>query len=74
MSVEEKIGQMILAGITGTTMNPDTSNLINQHRVGGIIFYQDNFQTPEQTVQLVNQIKEENQSNLPLFLSTDREG
>lgn len=74
MSVEEKIGQMILAGISGTTMNTATKNLISQHRVGGIIFYQDNFQSPEQTVQLVNQIKEENQTNLPLFLSTDQEG
>lgn len=74
MSVEEKIGQMILAGISGTTMNTETKNLISQYRVGGIIFYQDNFQSPEQTVQLVNQIKEENQTNLPLFLSTDQEG
>ncbi|SOC25201.1 beta-N-acetylhexosaminidase [Ureibacillus xyleni] len=74
MSVEEKIGQMILAGISGTTMDTNTKSLIGKFHVGGIIFYENNFETPTQTVQLVNQIKTENQSNLPLLLSTDQEG
>ncbi|WP_338448354.1 beta-N-acetylhexosaminidase [Niallia oryzisoli] len=74
MSVEDKIGQMILAGIAGTTMDENAKNLISQFHVGGIIFYANNFETPEQTVQLVNQLKAGNTSNLPLFLSVDQEG
>lgn len=74
MSLEEKIGQMVLAGISGTTLNTDTKKLINQFHVGGIIFYKNNFETPTQAVQFMNQIKAENSSNLPLFLGVDQEG
>jgi beta-N-acetylhexosaminidase len=74
MSLEDKIGQMILAGISGTTLDTNAKNLISQFHVGGIIFYKNNFETPEQTVQLVNQLKDGNSSNLPLFLSVDQEG
>lgn len=74
MDLEEKIGQMIFAGISGTTMDTDAKKLINQLQVGGIIFYKNNFENPTQTVQLVNQIKAENSSNLPLFLGVDQEG
>ena len=74
MSLEEKIGQMVLAGISGTTLDMDTKKLINQFHVGGIIFYKNNFETPTQAVQFMNQIKAENSSNLPLFLGVDQEG
>lgn len=74
MSVDDKIGQMILAGIDGTTMDANAKKLISQFHVGGIIFYANNFETPEQTVQLVNQLKAGNTSNLPLLLSVDQEG
>ncbi|WML38177.1 beta-N-acetylhexosaminidase [Neobacillus sp. OS1-2] len=74
MSLEDKIGQMILAGISGTTMDTNTKKLLSQYHVGGIIFYKNNLETPAQTVQLINQLKKGNSSNLPLFLGTDQEG
>jgi beta-N-acetylhexosaminidase len=74
MSLEDKIGQMILAGISGTKMDTNAKKLISQFHVGGIIFYKSNFETPEQAVQLVNQLKAGNSSTLPLFLGIDQEG
>lgn len=75
MSLDEKIGQMIIAGISGTKLDPQTISLITNYKVGGMIFYQDNLVKPEQTVQLLNEIKTENLHNrLPLFLSVDQEG
>ncbi|MEI4771708.1 beta-N-acetylhexosaminidase [Psychrobacillus sp. FJAT-51614] len=74
MSLEDKIGQMILAGVSGTTMDANAKKLIGQFHVGGIIFYKYNFDTPAQTVQLVNQLKAKNSSSLPLILSVDQEG
>lgn len=47
MSVNEKIGQMIFAGISGTTMTSQTQRLINQYKVGGIILYSENMQSPK---------------------------
>lgn len=74
MSLEDKIAQMILTGISGTTIDANAKKLISQFHVGGIIFYKNNFETPAQTIQLVNQMKAENSSNLPLFLGADQEG
>jgi beta-N-acetylhexosaminidase len=74
MSLEDKIGQMILAGVSGTTMDANAKQLISQLHVGGIIFYKYNFDTPAQTVQLVNQLKAKNSSSLPLLLGVDQEG
>ncbi|WP_281975233.1 beta-N-acetylhexosaminidase [Halobacillus litoralis] len=75
MSLKEKIGQMIIAGFTGTTINEKTKDLIRNQKVGGLIFYSDNVASPSQTVQLVNEMKEANEVNeTPLFLSIDQEG
>ncbi len=75
MSLNEKIGQMMLAGINGTKVNENTRRLINQYHVGGFIFFSNNLTDPDQTVQLLNQIKSENAANpLPLLLSVDQEG
>ncbi|WP_251555207.1 beta-N-acetylhexosaminidase [Neobacillus muris] len=75
MSLDEKIGQMVLAGISGTTVDADTKKLITSYKVGGMILYSENLVNPQQTVQLLNQLKSDNVSNpLPLLLSTDQEG
>ncbi|MFP5113992.1 beta-N-acetylhexosaminidase [Bacillaceae bacterium C204] len=74
MSLDEKIGQMIIAGISGTTMDTNTKNLLTKNKVGGIIFYKENLVNPTQTVQLVNQLKSESDPNLPLLLGVDQEG
>jgi beta-N-acetylhexosaminidase len=75
MNLDEKIGQMVIAGISGTTINSNDKKLITQSKVGGFILYGENLKTPQQTVQLLNQLKMENATNpLPLLLSVDQEG
>ena len=75
MSLDEKIGQMIIGGISGTTVDAHTKNLISQYKVGGLIFYSNNLVNSQQTVQLLNQIKSDNVPNpMPLLLSVDQEG
>ena len=74
MSLDEKIGQMIFAGITGTTMDTNTKNLLTKYKVGGIIFYKDNLIDPTQAVQLLNQMKSESDQKVPLLLGVDQEG
>lgn len=75
MTLNEKIGQMIFAGMSGTTLNQQTKTLINKYKIGGIILYADNLKTPKQTVRLLNKIKEENaQNHFPLLLGVDQEG
>ncbi|WP_353948676.1 beta-N-acetylhexosaminidase [Sporolactobacillus sp. Y61] len=75
MSLDEKIGQMIIAGVSGTSLDAKTRGLIRQNKIGGFIFYAPNLVNPDQSVKLLNQIKKENEGNrLPLLLSLDQEG
>ncbi|WP_413409263.1 beta-N-acetylhexosaminidase [Paenibacillus amylolyticus] len=75
LTLEEKIGQMILAGVQGTTLDDQAKQMITNQKVGGIIFYANNVSTLEGTAKFVKSIKEANQSNpVPIFMSVDQEG
>ncbi|WP_025785350.1 beta-N-acetylhexosaminidase [Sporosarcina sp. D27] len=75
MTLDEKIGQLVIAGIDGTAINKASQQLIEHYQIGGVIFYANNVGTPDQTVQFVNSLKIANQNNLlPLFTSIDQEG
>ncbi|WP_170138773.1 beta-N-acetylhexosaminidase [Oceanobacillus chungangensis] len=75
MSLDEKIGQMLFGGISGTSISAETRSLITDYKIGGIILYADNMGNPEQTVNLVNHLKTENSGNaFPMFIGVDQEG
>ena len=75
MSLREKIGQMVFAGISGTTADESALALITEEKVGGIIFNGPNLKDPEQTRTYVNTLKAANEMNqVPLFFGIDQEG
>lgn len=75
MSLEEKIGQMMFAGFSGTEMSESIDRLINTYKIGGIIFYKHNIQSAAQMIALQNEIREGNHANkLPLLFGVDQEG
>src|SRR5699024_2841784 len=73
MSLEEKIGQLIIAGLDGTEVTAQAEALVDSYHVGGFIFFSPNLETPNQTVQLIDDVKKLNQKkDIPLFLSIDQ--
>ncbi|WP_261304728.1 beta-N-acetylhexosaminidase [Paenibacillus andongensis] len=75
MTLEEKVGQMIIAGIDEYSMNVQARELIETYHVGGIILYKPNVKNTTQLVSLVNELKQTNAVNkLPLWLGVDEEG
>lgn len=75
MSLDEKIGQLIIAGLEGTEVTEQTRTLIDTYHIGGFIFFKPNLESPEQSRQLVNDLKALNADNdIPLFLAVDQEG
>ncbi|MCQ6561968.1 beta-N-acetylhexosaminidase [Paenibacillus mendelii] len=75
MSLDEKIGQLIIAGVEGTSANDKDKRMIAEQHVGGIIFYKDNLASPKEVVKYVNKLKEWNGAGAaPLLLSVDQEG
>jgi len=75
MSLDQKIGQLIIAGFEGKKLDDETKRMIREDRIGGVILYADNVSGVHGTVRLVNQLKAANAGNpVPLFISTDQEG
>lgn len=75
MSIDEKIGQMVIVGLDGYEIDELSLDMINKYKVGGFILFKRNIQSAAQTLNLINSLKEANQVNkIPLFIAVDEEG
>ena len=76
LTLREKIGQMLIIKIQGKEITNETKRMIEEYKVGGIILYKKNYDTYEEMINLINEIKKVNHEsgNIPLFISIDQEG
>lgn len=74
MTLEEKVGQLFIAGFYGTEDGDYVDSLIRDEKVGGLIFFGRNVGTAEELVSLVNDLRAKNGDYIPLFFSVDQEG
>jgi beta-N-acetylhexosaminidase len=76
MSLQEKIGQMILCGFEGTEPSASLETLIAEQRIGGVIYFARNVQNTKQIAELSGRLQEiaELNDTLPLWISIDQEG
>jgi len=77
MSVEERVGQLLMYGIGGREVGPIPKGHITRRFVGGIILYARNIQTPQQVATLttgLQQLAQETPNGIPLFIAIDQEG
>ena len=72
MTPEEKVGQLFLFGINGTTLTPQTEEFLTRNHIGGVLLYGKNIVSEEQVKHLTAQIQTTNR--IPLFISIDQEG
>ena len=77
MTIEEKVGQLIMVGFGGTQANEAIETHIRGRFVGGVVLFSRNIQSPEQTAALTNQLQrltEATTRQIPLFIGIDQEG
>lgn len=76
LSLEEKIGQMMIIGLNTETAVKKLQEIIDKYKVGGILLYKRNYhENYEEMINLVNKIKILNQKNkIPIFIAIDQEG
>ena len=81
MSVEEKIGQMLMVdfrswnGSNFTKMNDEVAKIISDFNLGGVILFAENIVDVEQTTMLCNDIQvSRGENNKSLFIGIDQEG
>lgn len=76
LTLREKIGQMLIIKIFGKEISEKTKQMIEEYKIGGIILYRKNYDTYDEMIKIINEIKKLNKEcgNIPLFISIDQEG
>ncbi len=79
MSLEEKVGQLLMVHFNGETVNEDAKILVQEVKVGGIIYYNwsNGLHGPKQIQSLSSGLQTlaySNQNPIPLLIATDQEG
>jgi beta-N-acetylhexosaminidase len=79
MSLEEKVGQILMVHFHGEMVNDDAKTLIQGVKVGSIIYYNwsNGLTSPAQVQALsagLQQLVKENRIPIPLLIATDQEG
>jgi len=74
LTVEQKVGQILIPHFQGTECNEEAKSLINDLHVGGIIFYEwaNDLNNQEQVTTLSASLQKE--ASIPLLLAIDEEG
>jgi beta-N-acetylhexosaminidase len=72
MTLDQKLGQMMIVQFTGQDYSPQLDAMINQYQVGGVLFFQFNIGNKSQLTGLTSQMQ--HNASLPLIVSVDQEG
>lgn len=74
MSLTEKVGQIVMIGVKGTEVNDDSLYMLHQYHMGGIILFDRNMESAEQTKKLIADLQAQAEQKVPLFIGVDEEG
>ncbi len=72
MSLDEKLGQMIMTESEQNNYSDDLDYMITQLHVGGMIMYESHLQTASQARATTSQVQQ--RAKIPLLISVDEEG
>lgn len=76
MTLEQKIGQVMVIGFDGTTVSAELRRVISDFHIGGVILFARNVQSPQQVAALTNELQKIalESGNPGLFIAIDQEG
>lgn len=72
MTLDEELGQLIMVEYGDTSYSPDLDMMVNQLHAGGVIMYEFQMQTFDQTKHDIAQMQQH--AKIPLLISADEEG
>ncbi|MBT3584235.1 MAG: beta-N-acetylhexosaminidase [Halobacteriovoraceae bacterium] len=67
------LGQLIMTGISGKVLTDIESEFISNSKIGGVLLFANNYESPTQLAELVNSIQALRDES-PLFIAVDQEG
>jgi len=76
LSLEEKIGQMVMCGFQGKEPSEEIFQFIDEQKIGGVIYFNRNIGTVQQVHRMSKQLQERSvaASGIPMFIGIDQEG
>jgi beta-N-acetylhexosaminidase len=77
MTLKEKIGQLMVVGFQSKVLDTHIKEMIVDYKVGGVIYYDRNMESPDQVGRLTKSLKaisEKNRFQIPMLISVDQEG
>lgn len=78
MTLEEKVGQIIMCPVNGQTINEEMKDLIKEAKIGGVILYNwaNELDSKDDIRELTSQLQLESlkETGAPLFIGIDQEG
>ncbi len=76
MTLEQKVGQVMMVGFDGVTLAPELREMIQEYHLGGVVEFLRNVESPQQLAQLNADLQQAARaSGHPgLFISIDQEG
>lgn len=74
MTVEEKVGQLLMVGFAGTQVNDQVRLWVEQRHVGGVALFSRNIVDFAQTAKFTRDIRALSSSKIPVFVALDQEG
>lgn len=76
LTLREKVGQMVMCGFEGHQPSDKIRQLIEEYKIGGIIFFSRNVESSKQVYHLSQDLQQivAQASGIPLYIATDQEG
>lgn len=68
-----RLGELFIIGFSGLELSDETAAFLSQARIGGVILFGPNYESPGQVAELINQVQE-CRADLPLWIGVDYEG
>ena len=72
LTIEEKIGQMIVVSYRTLGYNDELDQILNTVKPGGFILFSENIDTYSQITEYISKIKET--ADIPMLIGIDQEG
>jgi len=74
MSLEQKVGQLMMVGFGGRSIGTEISSLLLDHHIGSVALYSRNITNTKQLAKLVRDVRETMRMEVQPFVTIDQEG
>lgn len=74
MTLEDKVGQLMMVGFAGKAVDPAITSLVQGYRVGGVCVFGRNISSAAQIGRLNDEVRALLRDSLPPFIAVDQEG